>query len=124
MRVHEYLRILVINSKIVTYEYFMDDITENEIIMLLRLSNEAYRDAWERTRYMVYYNAVMSGNLKKQYAQKGMYELFPLPYDEDTEQHRYDITNSEITELKMHAQHMEEIFKKRKNKSPKKVDGK
>ena len=117
MRVHEYLRILVINSKIITYEYFMDDITENEIIMLLPIASESYRDAWERTRYSTYYNAVLSGNLKPLYAKKSMTSLFPLPYDNNIpgEEHRYDITNEEIEEMRKRSARVAEILYKKKD---------
>ena len=99
MAVHEYLRILVIDCKIVTYEYFMDDMQEWEISMLMRMSHEAHRTAWETARYITYYNAVMGGKLKKKYVEKPMTELFPLPYDPQVE-HNYSISNEEVDVLR------------------------
>lgn len=115
MRVHEYLRILVIESKIVDYEYFMDDITDWEISMLLKIAQDAHRNDWEIARYLAYHNAVMSGNLKKQYAQKSMSELFPLPFDNNKKnepvEHNYEISNKEVEVMTVRTNKMAERFK-------------
>ena len=116
MRVHEYFRILVVNAKLVTYEYFMDYIQDWEIELLLEMSNESYRNDWETARYIAYYNAIMSGNLKKQYSSKTMTELFPLPYDDRykiEEDHNIEISNNEIDMLKQRSNAVaNRLFKK------------
>ena len=122
MRVHEYLRILVIDTKIVDYEYFMDDITDWEIAMLMNMSYESHRTEWETARYIAYHNAIMSGNLKKQYADKPMTDILPLPYDEDRKEHDIEISNSEVSIMTAKANKMSELFKN-KIKKGKKVNG-
>lgn len=119
MIVHEYLKVLVLDCKIVTYEYFVDDIQEWEIQMLMNISHESHRTEWETARYITYYNTVMSGNLKKQYTEKPMTDLFPLPYDDKfaVEEHEIEITNNQIEDLKNRSKRVKEkLFKK-------KVDG-
>lgn len=116
MRVHEYLRILVVENKIVDYEYFMDDITDWEISMLLSMAIGVNRNDWEIARYLAYHNAVMSGNLKKQYAQKSMTELFPLPFDDNYKtsekvEHNYEISNKEVEVMTVRTNKMAERFK-------------
>ena len=114
MLVHEYLRILVIDAKIVSYEYFMDDMQEWEIHTLMGLSHEAHRTAWETARYVAYYNATTSGNIKKKYAEKPMTELMPLPYDPVIE-HDYTISDSEVNVLRDRGQRLaDKLFKKHK----------
>ena len=88
----------------------MDDMREWEVAMLLPMAIEAHRNEWETARYIVYHNALVSGNLKKQYTQKSMTELFPLPYDELTnkahrlrEQHNIEISNSQIDFMRQRA---------------------
>lgn len=116
------MRHLVVDSRLVTYEYFMDYIQEWEIRMLIPIAIQSHRTEWETARYIAYHNAIMSGNLKKQYAQKPMTELFPLPYDELyhnyknplDEQMRRDITNDEVNILRQRASKLGKKLMKRK----------
>ena len=94
MVVHEYLRYLVINTKLVSYEYFMDDMKEWEIALLIPMGIDSHQIEWETARYVSYNNAMFSGNIKKQYNNKSMQELFPLPYDKDYKpSDKYDLTS-------------------------------
>lgn len=114
MRVHEYLKYLVIENRIVTYEYFMDEMQDWEISLLVPMMHEAHRTEWETARYVVYNNAMYSGNIKKQYWEKPMQELFPLPYDPE-EVHNYEMSDKNRDLLRERGKRMSEWMKK-KNK--------
>lgn len=126
MIVHEYLRYLVIDTKIVTYEYFMDDIRDWEIKMLIPRAMDSHRTEWETSRYIAYHNALISGNMKRQYAQKPMTELFPLPYDEtykhvENEHVNRDITDKQVVGMRRRVSKVANILK---NKNKQTTNGK
>lgn len=88
----------------------MDDMREWEVAMLLPIAIEAHRTEWETARYIVYHDALVSGNLKKQYTQKSMTELFPLPYDESVnhghqsrERHDIEISDRQVDMMRRRA---------------------
>jgi len=94
----------------------MDDMREWEISLLMPLVKDAHRTEWETARYISYNNAMTSGNLKKQYAEKPMDKLFPLPFDKEHEEHDIEISNNQIATLKARSQAVAERLFKKKNK--------
>lgn len=115
MVVHEYLRYLVIETKLVSYEYFMDEMKEWEIVMLAPMGIDAHRTDWETARYISYNNAMFSGNIKKQYSEKPMQELLPLPYDkEQGEEHNIEMTNKQRDMLSERARLLSQKIKQKK----------
>ena len=112
MIVHEYLRIFVIMYKVVDYKYFMDDMEDYEIQTLSTMVNNVDYNDWRRMRILYY--GIVSPYLKKPTTPE---KLFPLPGDEDIEDHNIEMTNNERDALKIRAKRIQEkIFNK-------KVDG-
>lgn len=111
------MRYLVIENKIVSYEYFMDHMKDWEISLLLPIAMDAQKTEWQTARYVAYHNARISGNMKKQYLEKPITELFPLPYDKDLkkyEDHNIEITANQIADLKNRSQRVKEkLFRKK-----------
>lgn len=98
----------------------MDYMKDWEISLLLPRAIDAQKTEWQTARYIAYHNALISGNMKKQYMEKSITELFPLPYDKDMkkyEEHNVEITNNQIADLKNRSKRVKEkLFNK-------KVDG-
>lgn len=76
----------------VSYEYFMDEMQEYEIDILVENLPYCEQAEWLRTRYIVW------SNLKPYLKKKSMSpsELFPLPFDDDENSIKTDIKLSEI----------------------------
>lgn len=94
----------------VSYEYFMDEMNEYEIELCMMNVNHAQKSEWERARMIMYTN--LSPYMKRQKSAK---EMFPLPTDDDYEQHDYEITNNEIDVMKQRASRVSHVFASNKN---------
>jgi len=97
----------------VSYEYFMDDIMDYEIELLIKNIHWSNKVSWEQTR-MVMYSSVLP------YMKKGLNktakDLLPLPTDDagykfETE-HDIEVTDDQLDKLRQHAQQLEQFFKK------------
>lgn len=113
MLVHEYLKLFVFRKRLVSYEYFMDELQEWEISLLADCLNSGYREEWEMTRWLVY--SIIQPNIKKSMQDKSMHELLPLPFDEEyKEEEEQDITNEEIAILKHRSEMLgKQLFKQK-----------
>lgn len=111
MLVHEYLRLFVFRRRMVTYEYFMDEMQDWEISMLADSLSSAYREEWEMTRWMVY--SIVQPHLKKGMRDKPMKDVLPLAFDDDYEEDRQiEITNAQVEYLKKRSEALAQRFKK------------
>lgn len=116
MVVHEYLKLFVFQKRMVSYEYFMDDMQEWELLLLADNYNNALKEEWEMTRWQVY--TTIKPYLKKQYANKTPQEVFPLPtdkIDDAEEEHNTEITNAEIDEMKKISALVQKQLKRQSN---------
>ena len=106
---HEYLKMLVIENHIISYEYFCDSLQDYELSWLLYNMNYAYKNEWEQTRYLLYF--FIAPYTKERY--NSIQEFFPLSTDKkQKEEHNTEITNDEIESLKEKAKRLEKIFMK------------
>ena len=106
---HEYLKMLVIENHILSYEYFCDKLQEWELLWLLQNMNYAYKNEWQMVRYQLYY--AIAPYTKTRY--NSIEEFFPLSTDkEQKEEHNTEITNDEIAQLKKKAQSIEAMLNK------------
>lgn len=111
MLVHEYLRLFVFRRRMVTYEYFMDEMQDWEISMLADSLSSAYREEWEMTRWMVY--SIVQPHLKKGMRDKPMKDVLPLAFDDDYEEEKQiEITNAQVEYLKKRSEALAQRFKK------------
>lgn len=88
----------MLEYKLVSYEYFMDRMTEHEVHLLL--DNIIYSDKleWEKTRWLML--AISQPQFKKILKP---HEFFPLAFDKDDPSSGYSeikVTDKDITELK------------------------
>ena len=106
---HEYLKMLVIENHVISYEYFCDNLQDWELLWLLQNMNYAYKNEWEQTRYLLYF--FIAPYTKERY--NSIQEFFPLSTDgKQKEEHNTEITNDEIARLKKKAQAMEAMLNK------------
>ena len=106
---HEYLKMLVIENHVISYEYFCDGLQDYELSWLLYNMNYAYKNEWEQTRYLLYF--FIAPYTKERY--NSIQEFFPLSTDKkQKEEHNTEITNDEIAILKKKAQAMEAMLNK------------
>ena len=110
MLVHEYCKYLVIETHIISYEYFCDKLQDWELLWLLQNMNYAYKNEWQMVRYQLYYT--IAPYTKTRY--NSIEEFFPLSTDktDNKEEHNTEITNDEIARLKKKAQAMEAMLNK------------
>ena len=106
---HEYCKYLVIQFHVISYDYFCDFLQDYELSWLLHNMNYAYKEEWEQTRFNLYYTIAPYTKNKS----KSIQEFFPLSTDKEIkEEHKTEITNDEIAQLKKKAQAMEAILRK------------
>lgn len=106
---HEYLKMLVIENHVISYEYFCDGLQDYELSWLLYNMNYAYKNEWEQTRYLLYF--FIAPYTKERY--NSIQEFFPLSTDKkQKEEHNTEITNDEIAILKKKAEAMEAMLNK------------
>ena len=94
----------------VSYEYFMDEMQEYEIELFMLNVNHAQKCDWERARMIMFTN--ISPYMKRQKTPK---ELFPLPTDDDYNEHDYEISDNEINTMKQRASRVSKMFETNKN---------
>lgn len=109
MLVHEYCKYLVIETHIISYDYFCDKLQDWELLWLLQNMNYTYKNEWEQTRYLLYFS--IAPYTKTRY--NSIQEFFPLSTDKNQkEEHNTEITNDEIAQLKKKAQTIEAMLNK------------
>ena len=106
---HEYLKMLVIENHVISYEYFCDKLQDWELLWLLQNMNYAYKNEWEQTRYLLYF--FIAPYTKERY--NSIQEFFPLSTDgKQKEEHNTEITNDELEQLKKKSKQIEKMFMK------------
>lgn len=91
------MRLLVIQYKVIDYQYFMDELQDYELTYLLENYQFSYKDEWEQTRYLMH--CAIAPYSKEKY--DSMADFFRLPTDpEKTEIHKTDISNDEIKKMR------------------------
>ena len=107
---HEYCKYLVIETHIISYDYFCDKLQDWELLWLLQNMNYAYKNEWEMVRYQLLY--AIAPYTKTRY--NSIQEFFPLSTDktDNKEEHNTEITNDEIARLKKKAKAMEAMLNK------------
>lgn len=98
--------------KVVSYEYFMDDITEYELELLAKNLAYADKSSWEMSR-MIMYASLLPYFKSGQH--KTPQEILPLATDNDTKQQTTSLTNEEFNAMNERALAMEQFFAKNIN---------
>ena len=85
---------LVIEYKLVTFQYFMDELKDWELYWLLQNCHYGVKQDWMMTRENMYVTAQVNSTKKL----GGPEKFYPLPYDNDNkEQEEYvPLTKEEI----------------------------
>ena len=105
---HDYLRTFVVKHKIISYEYFMHRMREWEIHTLANMIDDVDYNEWRRMRILYY--GIVSPYLKKPTTPN---KLFPLPGDDDLEEHQIEMTNQERDTLRARSKMVrKKLFKK------------
>ncbi len=91
------MKLLVIQYKVIDYQYFMDELQYYELTYLLENCQFSYKDEWEQTRYLML--CATAPYSKEKY--DSMEDYFRLPTDpKKTETHKTDISNDEIKKMR------------------------
>lgn len=91
------MRLLVIQYKVIDYQYFMDELQKYELMSLLENCKFSYKDEWEQTRYLMF--CALAPYSKEKY--DSMTDFFHLRTDpEKIETHKTDISNDEIKKMR------------------------
>ena len=86
-------------NKLVSYEYFMDEMQDYEIQTLSGMLDAVDYNEWRRMRML--YHGIVSPYLKRQTTPD---KLIPLPGDDDMEEHNIEMTNKERDIMRQRAQ--------------------
>lgn len=100
---------LCLAYKIVSIEYFMDEMQEYELFDIYNAIEYTNLYTWEQTRWIVY--AICQVNSKKKLKQS---EIFKLPVDEGYKKETHltkEITNEEISKLKQMSEEVSKYLK-------------
>ena len=94
------LKQFVFVDKLISYEYFMDELKDYELELLLEAHDECDKASWEQTRLLMY-------SFLAPYQKKGSntrpVDVLPLPWDgkhQDLEEHNTEIANQQIEMLR------------------------
>lgn len=100
------MKLLVVEHKLVDYQYFMDEMQQYEIFDLLELIPWANKTSYEQMRYMIW--AVLKPYMKKQYTPE---KIFPLY----TDRHRSEVVEPEMTTEQMNElkEHILSLYKEK-----------
>lgn len=102
---HEICKTLVVELKLIDYQYFMDELEEWEVYLLYDSLKYAKRSEWEMTRLLMYVTAQV--NSKKRIDIK---DILSFPWDEGYEEHNTEMTDEEKNTLRMRAKAMEKLL--------------
>lgn len=94
---HEYLKLVVIENKLVPYEYFMDEMHAYELYDLIDLIPWSNKHSYEQMRYMVW------ASLKPYLKKKDMTPEKLLPYYTDThstQRYEHDLSSKQIDAIR------------------------
>jgi len=88
---------LVFTNKLVTYEYFMDELQDYELELLSDNIGWSYKNEWEIARLEAYCSLCSFGKPKRK-----MNEMFPLMTDDDNKYQFVDnkIDNNDYEKMK------------------------
>lgn len=93
------LKVLVVEYKLVSLQYFMDEMTEYEIHDLYNMLKYSDLPYWEMTRWLLY--AIVQVNSKRKIKVE---DVLKLPWDNDYKEHDKNISNNDIEKLKKKSQ--------------------
>lgn len=89
---HELYKILVVMHKVISYEYFMDEMQTPEIGLMTKYLEYAEVQSWAQTRQIML--ATIRPYLKKR--NLTVSELLPLPIDNDGVVHTTEVKKEDI----------------------------
>ena len=81
----------------ISYEYFMDDLRDWELDLLMTNIDYSHKHEWEMTRLQMYSSMIP---YMKRGSSKTPKDILPLPTDDDYDDHEIEITNQQIEHLK------------------------
>lgn len=94
---HEYLKLIVVENKLVSFEYFMDEMQLYELYDLLDLIPWANKHSYEQMRFMVW--ATLKPYLKKK--DIGPEKLLPLYTDSHTtSKYKQELSPKEVDKMR------------------------
>lgn len=96
--IHEAFRVLVVQYKLVTIDYFMDKMEDWEMIELFNSLQYADSNSWEQTRFISY--LIAQTNSKKKL---NIYDIMKFPWEETQNSHNIEISNNDVSRLKSMA---------------------
>ena len=102
--------------KLVSYEYFMDDLKDWELELLIDNISWSTKNDWEQTRMIMY--ASLVPHVKKGTIKEAS-DILPLPTDSNgkfaNNNHDYEVSNEQIEILKQRSAHLEKILNNKHN---------
>lgn len=109
------LKQFVFADKLVSYEYFMDELKDYELNLLIEGHEGNDRTSWEQTRLLMY--SVLAPYQKKGKELK-ITDVLSFPWDNDP-YHTGDIeiSNEQVDTMKERIEIMQEKFKQTKKKT-------
>lgn len=102
---HEIFKTLVIELKLVDYEYFMDKMQEYEVYMFYDNLKYTNRPDWEQTRLIMYILA--QTNSKKKL---NIEDIMSFPWEKDIEDNPNEVSKEDMNTLREKAKRMEKIL--------------
>lgn len=89
---HDVMRIVVIENKLCSFDYFLDVMQPWELEFILKNLAYAQKNEWEQTR-LLYYGSIQP-YLKSDTITE-LRDVLPLPFDEKEEKHKEQKTTKE-----------------------------
>ena len=104
-------RTLVIELKLVDYEYFMDKMEEWEVYNFYDSLKYANRSEWEQTRLLMY--VIAQVNSKKKIDIK---EIMSFPWEDDYEESSKEYNEEDRNRLRQKAMMIEKLLQQQNGK--------
>ena len=92
------MRMLVFEFRVVTYDYFLNELQPYEITNIIEALPYIDRNAWEQTRLKIFSTASMFSK-----NQLSVTDIMKFKWDEDEKEPQQDITQNDIDRLKEQA---------------------
>ena len=102
---HIIFRTLVIETKLIDYQYFMESLEEWEVYMFYDNLRYCERSAWEMNRIIAYILA--QSNSKKRLE---ITDIMSFPWDEDYSEKNTEMSNEDRDKLRAKAAMFEKIL--------------
>lgn len=93
----------MVANRLVTYEYFMDEMQDYEIQTLSGMLDYVDYNEWRRMRLL--YHGILAPHMKRPTTPE---KLIPLPGDDALEEHNIEMTNAQRDILKKRASRLQE----------------